>query len=108
MIPGLADYHNEADGAFEEGRYLTNEVIDGSALGEWREKLRVSPFFPVGTTYADMFVKGRRLTGFGVTDDGEDEAAPKDPLTFGTGVVASFLARVLQEEDDRDQARPAA
>ena len=98
VIPGLADYHNEADGALEEGRYLTNEVIDGSALGEWREKLRVSPFFPVGTTYADMFVKGRRLTGFGVTDDGEDEAAPKDPLTFGTGVVASFLARVLQEE----------
>ena len=45
-----------------------------------------------------MFVKGRRLTGFGVTDDGEDEAAPTDPLTFGTGVVASFLARVLQED----------
>ncbi len=98
VIPGLADYHNEADGALEEGRYLTNEVIDGSALGEWRDKLRVSPFFPVGTTYADMFVKGRRLTGFGVSDDGEDEAAPKDPLTFGTGVVASFLARVLQED----------
>ena len=98
VIPGLADYHNEADGALEEGRYLTNEVIDGSALGAWRDKLRVSPFFPVGTTYADMFVKGRRLTGFGVSDDGEDEAAPKDPLTFGTGVVASFLARVLQED----------
>ena len=98
VIPGLADYHNEAGGALEEGRYLTNEVIDGSALGEWRDKLRVSPFFPVGTTYADMFVKGRRLTGFGVTDDGEDETAPKDPLTFGTGVVASFLARVLQED----------
>ncbi len=98
VIPELADYHGEADGALGEGRYLTNEVIDGSALGEWREKLRVSPFFPVGTTYADMFVKGRRLTGFGVTDDGEDEMAPKDPLTFGTGVVASFLARVLQED----------
>jgi 3-oxosteroid 1-dehydrogenase len=98
VIPGVADYHNEADGALDEGRYLTNEVVDGSALGEWREKLRVSPFFPVGTTYTDMFVKGRRLTGFGVNDAGEDDARGEDPLTFGTGVVASFLARVLQEE----------
>jgi 3-oxosteroid 1-dehydrogenase len=98
VIPGLADYHNEAEGALEEGRYLTNAVIDGSALGAWRPKLRVSPFFPVGTTYAEMFVKGRRLTGFGVTDEAEDEAKGDDPLTFGTGVVASFLARVLREE----------
>ena len=62
VIPELADYHGEADGALEVGRYLTNEVIDGSVLGEWRERLRVSPFFPVGTTYADMYIKGRRLT----------------------------------------------
>jgi 3-oxosteroid 1-dehydrogenase len=52
VIPGLADYHNEADGAFPEGRYLTNEPIDAAELGEWRDKLRVSPYFPVGTTYA--------------------------------------------------------
>jgi 3-oxosteroid 1-dehydrogenase len=98
VIPQLADYHNEADGALGEGRYLTSEVIDGSELGPWREKLRVSPFFPVGTTYAEMFVKGRRLTGFGVSDDGAEEVKGDDPLTFGTGVVASFLARVLREE----------
>lgn len=115
VIPGLADYHGEADGALDAGRYLTNEVIDGSALGTWREQLRVSPYFPVGTTYADMFVKGRRLThvddseseqagvhAFGLP---EDRAQPQpcetgdDPLTFGTGVVASFLARVLAEDD---------
>ncbi|UMG91179.1 FAD-dependent oxidoreductase [Nocardioides sp. TF02-7] len=116
VIPGLADYHNEADGAREAGRYLTNEVIDGSELGEWREKLRVSPYFPVGTTYADMFVKGRRLTyvddnetgeqragvqAFGLPESRDEEkpaATGGDPLTFGTGVVASFLRRVLQED----------
>lgn len=115
VIPGLADYHNECEGAWPEGRYITNEVIDGSALGEWREKLRVSPYFPVGTTYADMFVKGRRLTyvddnesgesqagvqAFGVVESREEieASAEGDPLTFGTGVVASFLARVLQED----------
>jgi len=116
VIPGLADYHGEADGALGEGRYLTNDVIDGSVLGEWRDRLLVSPYFPVGTTYADMFSKGRRLT---YVDDAGDipghagvpafgiagaKTAPEhadgpgdDPLTFGTGVVASFLARALRE-----------
>jgi 3-oxosteroid 1-dehydrogenase len=120
VIPGLADYHNEVGGALEEGRYLTNEVIDGSVLGEWRQRLRVSPYFPVGTTYADMFMKGRRLAQVDTNEENERiaehagvpafglagrEPAPaggaggegSDPLTFGTGVVASFLARVLAE-----------
>lgn len=111
VIPGLADYHNEADGARPEGRYLTNEPIDAAELGEWREKLRVSPYFPVGTTYAEMFVKGRRLTNvdeeaegehagvqaFGLPDQRGVESAVPDRLTFGTGVVAGFLARVLRE-----------
>ncbi|WP_405151023.1 FAD-dependent oxidoreductase [Sphaerisporangium sp. NBC_01403] len=118
VIPGLADYHAEADGALGAGRYLTNEVIDGRILGGWRERLRVSPYFPVGTTYAEMFVEGRRVSGddsgdgdgarhegaqgFGLTREapkssGRAEDTP-DPLTFGTGVVASFLARALQEK----------
>lgn len=115
VIPDLADYHAEADGALPAGRYLTNEVIDGSALGEWRTRLRVSPYFPVGTTYADMFIRGRRaayvddqladhagVPAFGRAGGRPEPAtasdAGADPLTFGTGVVACFLARALQEE----------
>lgn len=117
VIPGLADYHAEAEGALGEGRYLTSAVVDGGILGEWRERLRVSPYFPVGTTYAEMFTEGRRVSGsdseeersgneetqgFGLTRSPEEsDTATKDgsdPLTFGTGVVASFLARVLQED----------
>lgn len=116
IIPELADYHGEAEGALGEGRYLTNEVIDGSTLGEWREQLRVSPYFPVGLTYAEMYIKGRRLAimeeeedkiaehagvpAFGITDKHDPQKPARDgadPLTFGTGVVASFLARVLAE-----------
>lgn len=115
VIPGLADYHNEADGALPEGRYLTNELIDGSVLGEWREKLRYSPYFPVGQTYDEMLGKGRRasyveedspekhshagLPAFGLADGSHPKEAggTDDPLTFGTGVVASFLARVIKE-----------
>jgi 3-oxosteroid 1-dehydrogenase len=115
VIPGLADYHNEADGALPEGRYLTNALIDGSVLGEWRERMRYSPYFPVGQTYDEMLGKGRRasyveedspakhshvgLPAFGIADGSHAEAKVQDadPLTFGTGVVASFLARVLAE-----------
>jgi 3-oxosteroid 1-dehydrogenase len=119
VIPGLADYHAEADGALGAGRYLTNEVIDGRMLGDWRQRMRVSPYFPVGTTYAEMFVKGRRVRGddsgdgggarneeaqgFGLTrapaePTGQADENKPDPLTFGTGVFASFLARALKEE----------
>ena len=109
VIPGLIDYHSEVDGALGEGRYLTNEVIDGSVLGEWRKRLRVSPYFPVGTTYAAMREGVRRVNSsattprdphaFGVATSGEASRADdgSDPLTFGTGVVAGFLARALSE-----------
>ena len=43
-------------------------------LGEWRDKLRVSPYFPVGTTYAEMFVKGRRLTDVDEEAGGAEQA----------------------------------
>jgi 3-oxosteroid 1-dehydrogenase len=92
VIPGLVDYHSHADGALGVGRYLTNELIDGRALGEWRERLRVSPHFPVGVAYDEVVAKGRRRALLDLAGDGGD------PLTFGTGVVASFLARVLDEE----------
>ncbi|HEX5193005.1 MAG TPA: FAD-dependent oxidoreductase [Solirubrobacteraceae bacterium] len=115
VIPEMADYHVEVPGAVRAGRYLTNEPIDGSLLGEWRRYLRVSPHFPVGLTYAEMYVKGRRgslvddedgavaqhagVPAFGLPDSHQpagDEG--RDRLTFGTGVVASFLARALRED----------
>lgn len=122
IIPGLADYHAEADGAAPVGRYLTNEPIDGSELGEWRDRMRISPYFPVGDTYAELFEKGRRqayvddsdavstdaaesvpdhagVPAFGAPDRAEAAAeAESDRLTFGTGVTASFAARALRED----------
>lgn len=103
VIPGLIDYHSDVPGALGEGRYLTNEPVDGSVLGEWRSRLRVSPYFPVGTTYAEMMQVGRRVNAardthaFGAWDGAPEGEVEDDPLTFGTGVVAAFLARVLAE-----------
>jgi 3-oxosteroid 1-dehydrogenase len=92
VIDGLADYHTEVEGALPSGRYLTGEPIDGSALGPWRDRLRISPYFRTGTTYSDMFTEGRRKTR-----SRRDEASG-DPLTLGTGLVAGFLARACQDD----------
>jgi 3-oxosteroid 1-dehydrogenase len=97
----LPDYHQDADGAIGVGRSLSAQ-ISGRELGEWRSRLRVSPYFPVGTTYEQMLNEGRRVNAapaFGTPERvGEAVAAPDDDLlTFGTGVVASFLARVARE-----------
>ncbi len=125
VIPDLADYHDYAPGALAEGRYLTGAVIDGAVLHEWRERLLVSPYFPVGTTYADMYLKGRRAANLGTNADhtrpaedtviadhagvpafGRTTPAQRrqrtdgaDPLTFGTGLVAGFLAQVLRQDN---------
>jgi len=92
VIPGLVDYHSEAEGAHGVGRYITNAPIDGSSLGEWRARLNISPHFPVGVSYDEIVRKGRRQALLDMADDGSD------PLTFGPGVVAWFLRRALQEE----------
>ncbi|MEC7762020.1 MAG: FAD-dependent oxidoreductase [Pseudomonadota bacterium] len=113
VIPGLADYFNASDGARPAGRYLTNVPFPSDDLGEWKGKMLVSPYFPVGTDYAELFEKGRRqsvmkdedaepkqMQGFGQSERRDAEPAGDDMpemLTFGTGVVASFLARVARE-----------
>lgn len=119
VIPELADYHDEAPGALAEGRYLTSAAFDGGRLGPWRDRLRVSPYFPVGLSYAEMYLKGRRsatldagaapddeqiadhvgVPAFGRTDVRQRAESSTDTLTFGTGLVAWFLARVLREPD---------
>ncbi len=88
LIRGLADYRSDLDGALASGRYLTAAPVPASRLNEWQGRLRVSPYFRMGTTYEDVFAAGRRRLAQG------DDA---DELTFGTGLVAGFLARVLEE-----------
>ncbi|MGB8881905.1 MAG: FAD-dependent oxidoreductase [Solirubrobacteraceae bacterium] len=95
VVPGLTDYHSEARGALGVGRYLTNAPIDGRDLGDWQDKLRRSPHFPIGVTYDRIVEVGRREALLELERQQDDGS---DPLTFGTGVVAWFLRRALQEE----------
>ncbi len=100
------------------GRYLTNEVIDGSVLGSGASGSATARTSRSGPPTPSSLGKGRRATyvddsgdeqdavkrshaglpAFGLSDGTQfDRAADADPLTSGTGVVAGFLARVLRE-----------
>lgn len=98
IIPNYPDYYQDAPGARLTGRYLT-ATFDGPKLGKWRDKLRVTPHFPVGTTYEEILSAGLRASAFGA--DGQDSGdRPKDLLSFGTGVVAGFLAAAVERNVD--------
>ncbi|HEY1968566.1 MAG TPA: FAD-dependent oxidoreductase [Pseudonocardia sp.] len=94
IIPGYPDYgYPERPGSVENGRYLT-AVFDAARLGEWREKLLLSPHFPIGSTYEEV-LGGHVATAFGSTAAGGDGV--NHLLTFGPGVVGGFLARAVAE-----------
>lgn len=104
-IPTMPDYfYPEAVGSKADGRFLT-AVFDGDELGDWRDKLHVSPHFPVGTTYDDIFTPdlSAQMGSVNNTNGEADEVSgyfssnaatrtKSDLLTMGTGVVANFLA----------------
>ena len=93
LISGLADYHTEAEGALSSGRYLTGAPVAADVLGGWRDRLRVSPYFRMGSTYGDIMAEGRRQLISGM-----NEFADSEMLTMGTGLVAGFLARAVEQE----------
>jgi len=107
VIPELPDYHRHADGATQGGRYLTAAPTAAEDLGDWLRLLRISPYFPVGKSYAEMLREGRRrsLLGQGAAGDapafGRAQRGSSQPLrtpevlTFGPGVVAGFLREVI-------------
>jgi 3-oxosteroid 1-dehydrogenase len=97
IIPDYPDYYQDAPGARPTGRYLT-ATFDARELGAWRELLRVSPHFPVGSTYHEILGAGLRASAFGTSREAGPAAGREDLYTFGTGVVAGFLAAALARD----------
>lgn len=98
IIPDYPDYYQDAPGARRTGRYLT-ATYDATRLGEWRPRLRVSPHFPVGTTYDEILDAGLRASAFGAPAEA-GAVRREDLLSFGTGVVAGFLTAAVQRGVD--------
>jgi 3-oxosteroid 1-dehydrogenase len=95
-IPGYADYYYpDLDGSRADGRYLTGTPFDGRRLAADRKRLHVTPTFPTGLTYAEMFAWGGMASRTGWDEEVMAERRRTDTLTFGTGLVAAFFAAAL-------------
>jgi len=110
IIPKLADYHLDLPGAKAEGRSLSARFRT-QHLGAWRDKMLISPHHPIGVPYDELFTQGendeledndrKRPLQFTPVASAGFEKVREIPelLTFGTGVVAGFVARA--SEDNR-------
>jgi 3-oxosteroid 1-dehydrogenase len=97
LVPGYPDYyHPDVAGSRAAGRYLTGAPFDGSALGALRERLHVSPHFPVGVRYGEMFDWGGMSSKTAWDWPLVARRREQDVLTFGTGIAAAFLHGAAQ------------
>ncbi|MBW0130921.1 FAD-dependent oxidoreductase [Pseudonocardia oceani] len=101
VIPDYPDYYfPDLPGSRPAGRYLTGAPFDGGALGPERDRLLVSPHFPVGITYAEMFAWGGLSSKTEWDWDLVARRRDADVLTFGTGIAAAFFRGVLDHGVD--------
>ncbi len=101
VVPDYPDYYYpDVDGSAPTGRYLTSTPYDGTQLGADRDRLHVSPHFPVGVTYAEMFSWGGLSSKTEFDWDLVAERRAADTLTFGTGIAAPFFKAALDRGVD--------
>jgi 3-oxosteroid 1-dehydrogenase len=96
LIPDYPDYYYPTlPGSRARGRYLTGAPFDGHRLGEARAHLHVSPHFPVGITYDEMFAWGGMSSKTKWDWNLVTKRRDDDILTFGTGIAAALYQGVL-------------
>ena len=95
IIPDYPDYYYPSlPGGRPTGRYLTAR-FDGRRLGADLERLHVSPHFPVGISYPEMFAWG------GMSSKTEwdwsllEARRAEHALSFGTGIAGSLFKAAL-------------
>lgn len=59
IIRNFSDYYYpQADNTSPEGRFIEVQPFPSKELGEWQDRVRVSPHTPAGVTHEDMFGQG--------------------------------------------------
>ncbi|MEY4266820.1 MAG: hypothetical protein RIS90_1355 [Pseudomonadota bacterium] len=91
-------YYPNLPGARASGRYLTGAPFSGGQLGAARAQLHVSPHFPVGIRYGEMFAWGGMSSKSRWDWPLVAERRAQDILTFGTGIVAALFHAVLRRK----------
>jgi 3-oxosteroid 1-dehydrogenase len=96
IIPDYPDYYYpDLPGSCPRGRYLTGAPFDGAELGEERVHFHVSPHFPVGITYGEMFEWGGMSSKTKWDWDLVAKRRDDDVMTFGPGVAGPLFKGVL-------------
>lgn len=97
LVEGLADYYYpDFDDALPSGRYLEVEPFDGTTLGEWRDRLRVSPHVPYRLTHADMWELGGAARAHSWDATLVREREERDLICMGAGLAGYLLRGALQ------------
>lgn len=96
IIPDYPDYYYpDLPGSCARGRYLTGAAYDGAKLGNERVNFNVSPHFPVGITYDEMFAWGGMSSKTSWDWDLVSRRRADDVMTFGPGVAGPLFKGVL-------------
>ncbi len=88
-------YHPKAPGTVAEGRYLEVELIQGSALGDWRKKTYRSPHVPQGITHDELFGWGGPTQVMRWDFATLGKRMTEDWRGFGPGMMAYFVKAAM-------------
>ena len=84
-------YFGMAPGAKREGRMIEIQLFSGYELGEWRERVLISPFTLTRATFDEAVRWGGRGSYQGWDQKLQEERRAKDMRALGAGLVAAFF-----------------
>ncbi|WP_224404036.1 FAD-dependent oxidoreductase [Pseudonocardia sp. ICBG1034] len=96
LVRGLPDhYHGHAPGSRVEGRMVETALISGEELGDWQDKVLVSPELPMGATFEEAIAWGGIGNARNFDPELMTERHAKDLRGFGSGLAANLIKLLL-------------
>ena len=89
-------YYTKAPGNKPEGRNLLTRPFPARSLGEWRDRLRASPYAVARVTFEEMLSWGGRANYRNWDHALITRRVEEDVRTFGAGLAGHFLGAVLE------------
>jgi 3-oxosteroid 1-dehydrogenase len=101
IIKDFSDYYYpEGPDTLREGRFIEVQPFPAKDLGEWQDKVRVSPHTPGGVTHDDMFGQGGAANMLNWDMTAMSERLENDERCLGNG-LAGWLVKAAIDRDVR-------
>ncbi|WP_104118325.1 FAD-dependent oxidoreductase [Arthrobacter sp. B1805] len=96
LVKGLPDhYHGHAPGSLPEGRMIETALISGDDLGQWKDKVLISPELPMGVRFEEAIAWGGIGNSRNYDQRLMSERRERDLRGFGAGLAANFIKALL-------------